>query len=191
MTIPQKIYVLTGNSGKFAEIKRFLENENFIIEQIDVDLEEAQEVDARKIIDHKVREALKLGLDNFLVEDTSLYLDGMNRLPGPLVKWFLQELEIKGLYKMAIAMGNGAAQAETILAYVKDAQNIHLFYGATGGKLVEPRGEHGFGWSSIFKPDNCLKTYGEMLYEEKILWNQRIKALREFQNFIHQKNNHP
>lgn len=179
----KKLYVLTGNAGKFAEIKRYLESKDLEIEQVDVDLEEIQDVDALKIIQHKAAEALKLGYHDFLIEDTSLYIDGMNRLPGPLIKWFLQELAMPGIYKLAASMGNGAAQVETIFAYVKNPQESHYFRGATGGRIVEPRGEHGFGWSAIFQPDNCLKTYGEMDYEEKSLWNQRIKALSEFKLF--------
>lgn len=180
----KKIYVLTGNIGKYTEFKRFLESDAIHIEHVDVDLEEIQEVDALKIMQHKVSEAIKLGFHDFLLEDTSLYIDGMNRLPGPLVKWFLQELNTKGLYKLANSMGNGATQVETIVAYVTNHGESHFFRGATGGRIVEPRGEHGFGWSSIFQPDNCLKTYGEMPYEEKIFWNQRIKALEQFKQFL-------
>jgi inosine triphosphate pyrophosphatase len=108
----------------------------------------------------------------------------MNRLPGPLVKWFLDELKKEGIYKLATAMGNKAAQAETIVAYIKNNQETHFFRGATGGRIVEPRGQYDFGWGPIFQPDNCLKTYGEMPYEEKILWNQRIKALIQFRDFL-------
>ena len=132
--------VVTSNQGKFEEIKRFLSSEELVVEQAALDLEEIQEVDAFKIIQFKVDQAIKHGFKNFMLEDTSLYIDGLNRLPGPLVKWFLAELEVAGLYKLACCMGNGAAQAETIVAYVRSGGEVNYFKGSTGGRIVEPRG---------------------------------------------------
>lgn len=31
------------------------------------------------------------------MEDTSLYLEGLNGLPGPLIKWFLQKIGLEGI----------------------------------------------------------------------------------------------
>lgn len=178
------LIVLTGNQGKFEEIASFLSDTHLSLEQIPLDLEEIQGVDALKIIHHKISQAQAAGYSNFILEDTSLYFSGLNRLPGPLIKWFLQELGAHGLYELASRMGNGAAMAETILAYVSHNKEVHIFSGATGGRIVEPRGTYGFGWASVFQPDNCLKTYAEMLYDEKKIWNQRIKALEAFKKFL-------
>lgn len=175
--------VLTSNPGKFEDIERFLTSPTLKVEQVSVDLEEIQEVDALKIIHHKIEEAKCLGYTDFILEDTSLYFDGLNRLPGPLIKWFLEELKTTGLYTMASCMGTGAAMAETVLAYVAKDEAPQIFVGSTGGRIVPPLGSLGFGWSNIFQPDNCLKTYAEMLYEEKLEWNQRIKALKAFKAY--------
>jgi inosine/xanthosine triphosphate pyrophosphatase family protein len=55
MNVVKKIYVLTGNPGKFDEIRKFLESSNIIVHQIEVDLEEIQELDAMNIIEHKAK----------------------------------------------------------------------------------------------------------------------------------------
>jgi inosine/xanthosine triphosphate pyrophosphatase family protein len=79
-----KIQFITGNKNKFAEAQKIISN----LEQLDVDLPEIQEIDAKKVIEAKLQEARNLFEGEFVVEDTSLYLDCLNGLPGPLIKWF-------------------------------------------------------------------------------------------------------
>ena len=81
-----KLYFVTGNKTKFEEVRAMVSN----VEQVDIDLPEIQEIDAREIIRFKLQEALKRAEGSFIVEDTSLYMDCLNGLPGPLVKWFLK-----------------------------------------------------------------------------------------------------
>ena len=118
------IYFLTNNQGKFNEIKKFLADKKIKIRQIKIDLDEIQGVDPKKIINHKIKEALKSGLKNFFLEDTSLYINGLGQLPGPLIKWFLIELKNPGLARLAKKMGHGQAYAETIIAFAKNKKQI-------------------------------------------------------------------
>ena len=80
---PVTIFFITGNQGKLREVRELLPD----IQGIELDLTEIQELDATKIIRAKLAEAQKSHAGRFIVEDTSLYLDDMNGLPGPLVKW--------------------------------------------------------------------------------------------------------
>ena len=75
----KKLYMITGNKNKFAEIKQYLPN----VEQLDIDLVEIQEVDARKVVEAKLKEALKHSSGEFVLEDTSLDISSLNGLPGP------------------------------------------------------------------------------------------------------------
>jgi non-canonical purine NTP pyrophosphatase (RdgB/HAM1 family) len=181
------ISVITGNQGKFKEIKQFLDAASVSFNQVTIDLAEIQEVDPIKVIEHKVQEALKQGYTNFILDDSALYINGMNNLPGPLLKWFLQEVGIDGIYKIAHAMGNCAAAFETIIAYVDEQKNIHYFTGRTEGTIVAPRGTHGFGATPLFQPTGCEKTYAEMEYEEKKQWSQRVRALEQLNEFFKTK----
>lgn len=80
-----RLLFITGNKGKFEEVKAALS----FVEQFNVDLPEIQEIDSRKIIKFKLLEALRHKNAGFIVEDTSLHLDCLNGLPGPLIRWFL------------------------------------------------------------------------------------------------------
>ena len=96
------IYFVTGNKNKFEEAKGVLPE----LEQLDLDLPEIQEIDATMIVKAKLEEAFKHHDGPFIVEDTSLYIDGLKGLPGPLIKWFLKTVGIQGLHHLAEHSGN-------------------------------------------------------------------------------------
>jgi inosine/xanthosine triphosphate pyrophosphatase family protein len=87
------------------------------VQQLDVDLPEIQDLDARTIIREKLAAARRHRATELLVEDTSLYFQCLNGLPGPLIKWFLQALGDEGLYHLVHRLGNDQAVAKTVIGY--------------------------------------------------------------------------
>lgn len=174
------IYFITGNKHKFDEVRDILTD----IEQLDIELPEIQEVDAKVIIKAKLQEALKHQKGDFIVEDTSLYLDCLNGLPGPLIKWFLKSIGNKGLVELSERLGNSRAIVKTIIGYAKNHEEIHFFEGVVRGKIVQQRGESGFGWDSIFSPDGHSKTFSEMTLEEKNEISMRRMAINQLRDFL-------
>jgi len=116
------LYFITGNKNKFREVKSILP----VVEQLDIDLAEIQSIDAKEIVRAKLMEALKQMKSEFIVEDTSLYFDCLNGLPGPLIKWFLKAIGNEGLFSIAEKMGNRGAEAKTIIGYAKSGRNSFL-----------------------------------------------------------------
>ena len=157
------IYFITGNQGKLEEAKSIISD----IEAYDIDLPEIQEIDAHAIIKEKLLEGLKHKDAQLIVEDTSLYLDALGGLPGPLIKWFMKTIGNEGLYNIAEKLGNNKAQAKTIIGYAITKENIEYFEGVIEGEIVPPTGDKGFGWDPIFKPNGHSKTFAEMDADEK------------------------
>ena len=149
------LYFITGSKNKFEEIQSIIPN----IEQLDLSLPEIQSIDAEEIIKAKLQEALKHKDAEFIVEDTSLYFDELNGLPGPLIKWFMKTIGNQGLPKLVT---NKSAKAKTIIGYAKNPENIHFFEGVINGQIVEPKGETNFGWDPIFQPVGYDKTFAEL-----------------------------
>jgi len=87
-----EIYFVTGNKNKFEEIKSIIPE----LIQLDLEVPEIQELDAKEVIKFKLTEAVKIHQGRFIVEDTSLYLDCLKGLPGPLIKWFMKTIGGKG-----------------------------------------------------------------------------------------------
>lgn len=173
------LYLITGNKNKFEEVKSMLPS----VEQLDIDLPEIQDIDARNIIKAKLLEALKHKKGEFIVEDTSLYLDCLNGLPGPLIKWFLKGIGNEGLANIVKKLGNSKAEAKTIIGYAKNSNEIFFFEGVISGAIVSLRGQAGFGWDPIFQPDNFDKTFAEMTLEEKNSVSMRKIALEKLKEF--------
>lgn len=173
------LYFITSNKSKFGEVKSVLGT----IEQLDIDLPEIQDMDARVIIRAKLEEAKKHHDGDFIVEDTSLYLSALNGLPGPLIKWFLKALGNDGLYTLATKFQNTEAEAKTIIGYLREGE-VHFFEGVVPGKIVAPRGESGFGWDAIFQPLGKERTFAEMTAEEKNSYSMRRIAAQKLTQFL-------
>jgi non-canonical purine NTP pyrophosphatase (RdgB/HAM1 family) len=176
----EKLYFITGNKNKFLEVKKMLPE----VEQLEMDLDELQEFDAHKVIQAKMKEAFKHHSGAFIIEDTSLYLDGLNGLPGPLIKWFMQKLKVEGIYDVVNKVGNFGAEAKTIVGYAKNPDEIHFFEGSIRGVIVSPSGPTSFGWDPIFKPEGSGKTFQEMSKEEKNVMSMRRIAIEKLKEFL-------
>ena len=59
-----------------------------------------------------------------------------------------------------------------------------MFEGQVDGKIVIPAGKNGFGFDSIFMPDNSNKTNAQMSMEEKADFNPRIMAFKKIIEYI-------
>jgi len=171
---------ITGNKNKFREVKSILGE----VEQVDIDLPEVQDIDARIVVETKLKEALRHRKDAFILEDTSLYLDCLKGLPGPLIKWFLKTVGNQGLAEIAEKMGDNKAEAKTIVGFAKSPEEIYFFEGIIKGRIVSPRGQTNFGWDPIFQPEGETRTFAEMTAEEKNSVSMRRLALNKLKEFL-------
>ena len=178
------LYFITGNKNKFTEVSAILPD----VEQLNLDLPEIQDIDAKEIIKAKLLEALNHRQDRFIVEDTSLYFDCLDGLPGPLIKWFMKTIGNDGLFNIVEKLGNNKAKAKTIIGYAKNPKEIYYFEGSVKGSIVSPKGKLGFGWDPIFQPEGYSKSFAELTQEEKNNISMRRIALNELKKFIEAKN---
>jgi len=178
------LYFITGNKNKFAEVSAILPN----VEQLDIDLPEIQDINAKEIIKAKLLEALNHKQAEFIVEDTSLYFDCLNGLPGPLIKWFMKTIGNDGLFNIVEKLENNKTEAKTIIGYAKSPNEIYYFEGSVKGKIVSPTGNSGFGWDQIFQPDGFSKSFAELTQAEKNEISMRRIALNKLKEFMEAKN---
>ncbi|MBS3090959.1 non-canonical purine NTP pyrophosphatase [Candidatus Pacearchaeota archaeon] len=170
----KEIYFITENKNKFLEAKAIIPE----LEQLDLDIPEIQELDPKKIIEEKLKEAIKRKKGQFIVEDTSLYIKGLNRLPGPLIKWFLKSLECRGIYELTTKQGDNNAEAVTVIGYYNGKEE-KFFKGSIKGKIVYPKSESKFGWDPIFQPEGYNVSFNDMPKEEKNKISMRAQAFKK------------
>ena len=179
------LYFITGNEKKFGEVKLMLPG----VLQLDIDLPEIQSTDGKKIVEAKLMEAVKYHEGEFIVKDTGLYLKGLNGLPGPFIKWFLDKLGTEGVYRLAEKIGIFEAEAKAVVGYLNKNKEIHFFEGIIEGELVPPRGEKIFGWDPIFKPKGDDRTFSEMSREEKNEISHRRVAIARLKDYLDRMKN--
>jgi non-canonical purine NTP pyrophosphatase (RdgB/HAM1 family) len=179
----QQINLITGNNQKFEEFKKEISN----LVKADIDLPELQSLNTKKIIKYKLQAATKFrpDLDNFIVEDSAIYFDGLKGLPGPLIKWFLKSLGTKGLYEFAWNQNIDTVKLETVIGfYSRELKQPKYFSGLISGKLTYPREGRQFGWDPIVIPNGYSKTLSQMSIQEKSNASQRGLAIRKLKAFL-------
>lgn len=173
------VYFVTGNDDKFREAKVLLPE----LERVEIDLPEEQSLDPELVIRKKLEVAIKLHEGPIIVEDTSLYLDGLNGFPGPLIKWMLQAVGNSGIYELCQNIHNNKAVARTVVG-LYDGNIVQFFEGEIHGQIVKPYGNEGFGWDEIFRPDGLSETYAEMGDEFKPEFSMRTKAFTKLSEYL-------
>lgn len=180
METMQTIYFVTGNPGKFKEAKALMPE----LQQVEIDLPEEQSLDPQLVITRKLEVAKDRHEGPLIVEDTSLYLSGLNGFPGPLIKWMMQSVGNKGIYELCQNIHNRQAIAKTVIGYDDGNGEIQFFEGVIPGQIVAPYGNEGFGWDNIFQPDGLNETFAEMGDEYKPEFSMRTQAFKKLKKYL-------
>lgn len=179
----KKLTFITGNAGKAKYLSDYFHVQ---VEHIKLDLHEIQSLDLNEVVMDKARRAFEIVKSPVLVEDVSLVFSGLKKLPGPLIKWFLETLGNDGLCGLLNKFDDRSAFAEVEFA-ICDERGVHTFTGSMNGTVAEsPRGKMGFGWDPIFIPEGYDKTWAEMNDDEKHATSMRKIALEKMMKFLNE-----
>jgi len=174
------VYV-TGNAHK---AKYFNLMTGLDIERMKFDVDEIQSMSLAEIVEHKALQAFDLAKRPVIVEDTKLSFNALGALPGPFIKWFLDELSAEGLCRVLDSYDNRGAVAGAAIAYF-DGSVLEIFEKELAGSIAKaPAGDSGFGWNAIFTPDGADKTLGQMDDDEFKIWYAKVKPFDELARFI-------
>src|SRR3989338_1761000 len=181
----ERLTFITGNAAKAKYLSKHF---HLPVEHQKLDLPEIQSLDLREVVDDKARRAYELVGSPVLVEDVSVTFHALKRLPGPLLKWFLETLGNQGLCELLDGYDDRGARAEVMFAYC-DGGEVKVFHGSVEGTSAKhPRGETNFGWDPVFIPDgHTEKTWAEMTGDEKHATSMRRIALEKLAKFLSDK----
>lgn len=179
-----QLTLITGNEGKAREFERLLGLE---VAHQKVPLPEVQDTDVAVVAKRKAEAAYAAVGAPVFVDDTGLYLNAWNNLPGALIAWFLDNVGNEGILRMLEGWPDRSARVVTALGYC-DEQGSRVFIGEVAGTIAEVmRGDNGFGYDPIFVPDGQTgqaKTFAEMGPEEKDAHSMRALAAQQLRAFI-------
>ena len=221
-----KLGFITSNEGKLIELQKKMLVFGNEVSQLRIDYPEIQ----TKTIDDVSRFGLRwilsqiksetsnnsvfIGiidqdLDLLLVEDSGLFVHGLNNFPGVYSKFVFQTIGYSGILNLLSNNSDRSAHFESCFAMVdlkqlivptiehaveEEGMNeyskpepIIIFKGVVEGTIVEePRGDMGFGYDPIFKPNSSEsnKTFAEMDVDEKNNHSHRGKAMNKLIEFF-------
>lgn len=124
---------------------------------------------------------------NCFADDTGLEIDALDGAPGVLSARFAgpqkdsadNRRKVLALLK-GVPFGERTARFRCVVTYIKDGVPT-VFEGVCEGYIAlgESNGEHGFGYDSIFVPQDMDVTMAEISPEAKNAISHRGKAMRK------------
>ena len=184
-----KLLIASRNKDKIREIREVLKEVNFeFITAPDIpglpDVIEDRDTIEGNAIKKAVECAKKSGLLT-LADDTGLFVDALNGVPGVYSSRYAgEECTYKNnrtkLLKAMKNIKNREAQFRTVVALASPEGLIGTATGEVKGIITTKEfGNNGFGYDPIFRSVETGKTFGEMTEIEKHKISHRGRAFRK------------
>ncbi|EKE10916.1 MAG: Ham1 family protein [uncultured bacterium] len=137
----KKIVFVTGNRNKADYLARFLDHP---IDHKKIDLDEIQSLDLKVIIEHKVRQAYKKIKKPVIVEDTSLEFKALGGLPGPFVRFFVDNMKFEDICSL-LNKKDRVATAKCAMGYF-DGKTLKIFEKKMMGEIAKKTSRREWFW---------------------------------------------
>ncbi len=179
-----KLLFITGSQKKADYLAKYL---GFPVDHVKIDLDEIQSMDLKEIVEYKARQAFAKVKVPVIVEDVSLEIESLGRLPGPFIRFFIEQMSLEDICSI---VGNKTrkATAKCVFGYF-DGETLELFEGGLEGEIaLEPSGENGFGFDKIFIPKGYSETRASLGEEDDKKTYLQIKPFEKVKNFLESRN---
>ena len=124
-----------------------------------------------------------------LSDDTGLEVDALDGAPGVYSARYAgenvtyQDNVLKLLSEMR-NKENRNARFRTVMAFV-ESEKEYFFEGSVEGEILsEQKGDGGFGYDPVFKPDGFSETFAELDSDVKNTISHRGRAIQKFVAFL-------
>ncbi|WP_406661018.1 XTP/dITP diphosphatase [Methanolobus sp. ZRKC3] len=179
----RKIVFVTGNKGKFSEVKDILASKGIEVIQNKDGYPEMQEDELEPIAAYGAKlTAENLGMP-VMVDDSGLFIKALNGFPGPYSAFVENKLGNQKVLKLMENEEDRAASFKSVIGYCEPGKEPLTFTGTVDGNIdFEEKGSGGFGYDPIFEYKG--RTFGEWGDEEKNKVSHRRRALDKFLEWL-------
>lgn len=187
-----KLLFATSNQNKADEIQKLLPNNFQIITLNDINLKEEIPETSTTIEGNALQKTefiIKYFQIDCFSDDTGLEIESLNGEPGVYSARYAgedknSENNIDLVLKKMHGVTNRKARFKTVIS-LSIKGKMHLFEGIVEGIIrISKKGNSGFGYDSIFEPENCGRTFAEMTMEEKNELSHRGRAFEKMISFL-------
>jgi XTP/dITP diphosphohydrolase len=186
-----RVVLASNNRGKLAEMTALLAPYQVQVLPLAQFTNEAVEETGDTFIANallKARHASQVSGLPAIADDSGIEVDVLNGAPGVYSARYAGEPsnDAANNAKLLASLNNivdaqRAARFRCVLAYVRNANDANPVLADAaweGSVLHTPRGEHGFGYDSLFLPEGSELSAAEMTRDEKNRVSHRAKAMR-------------
>lgn len=177
---------ITGNKNK---AKYLSDNLDIKLDYQKLDLDEIQSLNIRIVAEHKVKQAYSLLQKPVLVEDVSLEIKSMGKLPGIFIKWFLEELGNDGICNIVNNFEDKSAIAKICYCLYDGKKSVFFESSMDGSVSSKSMGNKGFGWDQIFIKKGHTKTRAQLTKKEEFDTSMRREVYKQLKEYF-KENNH-
>ena len=176
-----KVTFVTGNANKAKYLSELI---GLPLDYESIDSHEIQSLNLKEVGTHKAKQAFKILKKPVLVEDVSLRIHSLGQLPGPFIRWFIEEIGLEQICRLADVSADRSATASCVYVFY-DGKTLKSFEGQLAGTIADhPRGSSNFGWNPTFIPDGDRQTLGEMADAKFKTFYLQIKPIVDVRNFL-------
>lgn len=194
-----KIVFATNNKNKLAEIREMLAGSGIeVLSLADIGCHDDIPETGNTIEENAMQKARyiynKYGMSCF-ADDTGLEVEALGGEPGVYSARYAggtghdSEANMTKLLANLAGKDNRKARFRTAVALILDGGNgrERLFEGVVTGEITEERrGEGGFGYDPIFRPDGYDRTFAELGHETKNKISHRARAVAGLVEYLKQ-----
>ncbi len=188
----KKLVFATNNKHKLEEVSSILPDSIHLISLADINCDEDIPETADTLEGNALLKAryvkVKYGYDCF-ADDTGLEVEALDNAPGVFSARYAgpehdAEANMNKLLNALKGKENRKARFRTSIALILDNKE-YLFDGIINGSIIdEKKGNAGFGYDPIFKPDNYDLTFAELGNDIKNKISHRALAVKELVAFL-------
>ena len=183
-----KLTYVTGNNGKFEEVRNFLAQEKSPIEleQKSLPIFEIQSLDQKAVALDKARQAYAILKKPLIVDDAGIYFPKYNSFPGVFTRFVYDGIGMEGTFKL---VNPGDTMYFLLYLVFIDAHGTeHVFEGRSDGVVVKPtifKASIDLPYHDIFLPNGSDQSYGDLVGTPDFAkFSCRLKALKSFLDLV-------
>lgn len=174
------IWFATTNRHKFREAEGLLTGLNVKVRQLFHPKIEIQSSFLEKISSFAANNISQIHHGIVVVEDSGLFVVDLGGFPGPFSAYAHQTIGCIGILRLLRNSKRRGAYFQSSVAASELGRRRRVFTGEVKGRIaLKQRGGHGFGFDSIFIPDQATMTFGEMDEDQKNRYSHRAVAFRK------------
>ena len=189
----RKLVFATNNAHKLEEIAAILGDKVELLSLNDIDChtdipETAETLEGNALLKSSFIYR-NYQLDCF-ADDTGLEVEALNGAPGVYSARYAEgeghdaQAHMRKLLHELEGKENRKAQFRTAISLILDGKE-YLFEGVIKGEIIkEKRGDSGFGYDPIFKPEGYEQTFAELGNETKNKISHRALAVQKLCEFL-------